>query len=248
MGMFGVNVKANAGTFIPLLLNTWVFLYAAFFFFAYPFAQSITRLLFITLIPSFLAALPFAWQANAHLYVVASGTSTLSFLSAFALNAFHIHYQANGVHHHYRTLFFAVWNTIVQFIITVLFLILCLIIFYLLSSLFTSIGMNFLSELLNKGWFLVWIGMFLFSVSMLITTKTQKMVEQTCAIVITICKYLFPVLSVIGIIFLIAILFTYFFTHHAIKFTSASYATLAFISAFFLNAIYQDGTIENPYT
>lgn len=247
MGLFGVNVKTGAWTFMPLLFNAWVFLYATFLLFSYPFAQSIARWLLITLIPSFLAALPFAWQSHAHLYAVVSGTSTLCFFSAFALNAFHLHYQANGTHKNYHTLFSAVWNTIVQLIIALIFLLLCLIIFYLLSSLFTSIGMNFLRELLNKGWFLVWTGMFLFSVSLLITTKTQKIVEQTCTILIMVCKYLFPVLSVVGIVFLIAILFTYLFTHHAIKFTGASYATLAFISAFFLNAIYQDGNAENPY-
>jgi len=228
-------------SYTPLLFYYWVSFYGVMFLLSLPSAQSLTRLIFITLIPSFIASLPYYW----HAYNTGSQFFLILF-SAYALNAFHINYEANGLHGNYSTLFHAVWDSFIKLFIALFFTLFCWIILYLCASLFNFIEIKFLSTLIEKNWFAVWASAFFVSVGLYIATHTESVVRNIRMVLFLICKYLFIPLAIISILFIVSLLIV--IPQHHFTFKSESlFSSIAFLSVLFLNGVYQDGLTEKPY-
>ncbi|PIZ04063.1 MAG: hypothetical protein COY58_06230 [Gammaproteobacteria bacterium CG_4_10_14_0_8_um_filter_38_16] len=228
-------------THLRLFFYFWTGFYALMFLLAYTHKRSLIQLMLTTLLPSFLASLPLYWQIHY--------TTSQFFLFIFfvqALNAFHIHYQTQQFKWHYPTLFLAVWHTFVKLYIALIFTLLCGIVFALCGELFKIIGITFITLLLSKNWFIIYFTTIFMSIGLFITDQSNTLVAQNRSVLLLICKYLFIPLSVIGILFIITSVFVTI-QHHALPNSQAVFLSIAFFSALFLNAIYQDGTIENPY-
>lgn len=224
-----------------LLFYVWISFYSVMVLLAYPTAQSLKRLIFIALIPSFIASLPFYWQG----YNTASQFFLLIF-SAYALNAFHINYEANGFTISYPSLFYAVWDSFIKLFIALFFTLFCWIILHLCASLFNFIQMKLISQLIEKNWFSVWASALFVSVGLYIATHTDHVVRNIRIMLFSICKYLLVPLAIISILFVAALLMVV--SQHHFTFKSESlFSSIAFLSVLFLNGVYQDGFTEKPY-
>lgn len=226
-------------SFTSQLFFFWLSFYAIMFLLAYPSASSLTRLIFVTLIPSFLASLPLYWAVyndNAQIFLIV--------ILPFALNAFHIHYQKNGFHRSYSTLFYAVWNSIIKIMITLLVAWLAWLVLYLFGQLFDLINLHFLSRFISHSWVIVWINTLFITMSLYVVTQQADVVHNVRIFLLLIFKYLFIALVVMSITFVASLIVT---AHYHTGDNIYIYTTMAFLSVFFLNAVYQDGGVEKPY-
>lgn len=223
------------------LLYYWIGLYGLMFLLAYPYARSLKRLCVMTLIPSVLASLPFYWGGS-----YSASQFFLMLLSAYALTAFHINDQANKFHCDYPTLFYAVWDTFVKLLIMLFFTLFCWLVLFLCAALFDFIGIHFFTQLIAKVWFDCWITAVFMSMGLYIATETAHVVQNIKSVLLLICKYLFIPLAIIGILFIVALVIKT--SQHHITLTSQYlFSTIGFLSALFLNGVYQDGLVGKPY-
>lgn len=241
IGILSFATPQSARSPMHLLFYDWISFYGVMFLLSWPTAQSVKRLIFITLIPSVIASVPYYWRGDN-----TTAQFFLTILSAYALNAFHMNYEANGFHIHYSTLFHAVWDTFVKLFITLFFTLLCWIILYLCGALFNFIDIKFLSQLIEKSWFSVWVTAFFVSMGLYIVTHTDNVVRNMRMVLLLICKFLFIPLAIISIIF-IASLLVMMHQHHFTFKSESLFSSIAFLSVLFLNGIYQGGLAEKPY-
>ncbi len=238
---YGVVPNTKQYAFMHILFYCWIGSYGYMFLLAYPDAQSLKRLIFITLIPSFISSLPNYWESY-HTFA----QMALMFSSAYALNVFHMHYQKQGFQFSYQTLFYAVWDSFVKMFIAFCFSILCWIILFLASELFSLTGVVFLKNLIRHSWFAILSTSVFTSIGLYIATKTNNVVRNTRIVLITICRYLLIPLAIVSILFVIfAIVLAY---QHHLHFTRQYiFSSIALLSVLFINGVYQEGSIEQPY-
>jgi hypothetical protein len=202
-----------------VLFYYWVSFYGLMFLLSFPTARSLKQLIGIALIPSLIASLPYFW----HGFSTASQFFLILF-SAFALNAFHMNYEANGSTLHYPTLFYAVWDSFIK--------------------LFIEIG--FFKTLIEKNWFTVWASAFFVSLGLYIGSYTQHVVSNIRTVLLLICKFLLSPLAIISLLFILSLLVMVH--QHHLTFKSASlFSSIALLSVVFLNGVYQDGLVQKPY-
>lgn len=232
------------------LAYAWSGLYGVMFLLTIQDNSHFLKLSLTTLAVSYLASIPFIWQIHYHYFKEIS----LSIISAYALYSFHINYEKNGWRFHYPTLFHAVWDSCAKLFIAFIFAVLCWFIVSLCLALTLFLHMDFLKILLQKEWFNIFIISLFLSIGLFVSAVTQKMVNQICAILLLICRYLFIPLSIIGILFIVALLVKLALTHelfnqHASSFyIQIIFVQIGFLSVLFLNGIYQDGKQEPPYS
>lgn len=219
----------------------WVGIYGLMLLLAYPHKQSHRRLIFIPIVPSLLASLSYYWSMK-----IAFAPWSLILFSAFALNAWQIQYQKNRFSFSYTTLFHAVWDTFIKLCITAFFVGLCWLILQLCDQLFQLIQINFIHTLINKKWFDIFVSGIFSSTGLYIASLSDNVIGHIRAILIMICRYLLIPLSIISIVFII------FSTIAAIQKNTlptnySAFMTIAFLSALFLNGVYQDGQTNDLY-
>ncbi len=219
----------------------WVGIYGLMLLLAYPDKQSLQQLIFVPIIPSFLASLLYYWSME-----IAFTPSSLIFFSAFALNAWQIQYQKNGFSVSYSTLFHAVWDTFIKLCITAFFVLLCWIILLLCDELFKLIQINFIHTLINKKWFDIFVSGIFSSTGLYIASLSDKVIGNIRAILILICRYLLIPLSIIGIVFIVFSTISAI-QKHTLPTNYLTFMAIAFLSALFLNGVYQDGQTNDLY-
>lgn len=226
------------------LPSLWISLYGLMFLLAYPQKKSLLRLICSSFIPSFLASIPLLWEHNA----ISAPFSAffITCLCAYALNAFHMHYQSDRFHFNYQHLFYAVWDTAIQLFIVFLFVLLCWFILYVCGQLFEFIDINLIKILIRKSWFQVWSSTFFVAMGLLITAKTNAVICNMRIILLLICRFLFVPLAIIGNLFAIGFIMSRWHHPNALP-THVMFLSIAFLSALFINGIYQDGHSEKPY-
>ncbi len=180
-----------------VLPYVWIAIYGLFFLLAYQQAKTLPRLLIGTLLASFIASIPFPWL-NTDL---TANSFILCLVSAYAVNAFHIAYEENGLRIPYQRLFFAVWDTFAKLLLSAFFTGLCCLLLAVWESLFNIIGIHFFDTLFSKLWFTIWSTSFFIGTGLLVAAQTKKIVRHLRIIILTICKYLLPVLAAIGVLF-----------------------------------------------
>jgi len=240
-GFFPLAKNTLPHAFTHTLFYFWTGFYALMFLLAYPHKQSLTKILFVTLIPSFIASLPFYWQS----YYTVSQLELILF-SAYALNAFHINYQTNGFHLSYQTLFYAVWDTFIKILIALFFAILCWTILFLCRELFSLVGIQLFKQLISHRWFNVWVTSLFISIGLYIATQTNTVVHNIRIVFVLMCQYLLIPLAIIGILFILAFLISTYQTHLPTHGKSLFFP-IALLCVLFLNGLYQDGSSEKLY-
>lgn len=221
---------------IPTLYYFWIAFYGLMILLAYTKRQSYFKLFCCTLLPSFLAAIPFAWSS--------SGSTSQFFLlvfSSFALNAFNIAYQSNSFA--YSDFFYALWDSFVNSLISFFFMVLAWIILYATAELFSVIHVTIIQTLINKSSVDVFLTTLFLSIGFWIPTQIDGVVNGIRSLIFTSCRYLFIPLSVIGILFIITLLVTKQFHFN----DSHVFLFIPFVCVIFLNAIYQDGLQDHSY-
>jgi hypothetical protein len=223
------------------LLSFWVGIYGLMLLFAYPHKRSLQQLILVPIIPSLLISLPYYWSMT-----VMFTSSSLIFFSAFALNAWQIQYQKNRFSFSYTTLFHAVWDTFIKLCITAFFVLLCWIILLLSDELFKLIQINFIHTLINKKWFDIFVSGIFSSAGLYVASLSDNVIGHIRAILIMICRYLLIPLSIIGIVFIIFSAISAI-QKHTLPTNYFTFITIAFLSALFLNGVYQDGQRNDFY-
>ena len=236
-GLLALSERMHISSHLPFI---WLSTYGFMFLLALPYAKKLSSLLLITFIPSFLASIPCLWLLNVSIPYFSS--VILATISAYALNALQLQYHQRRFEFSYAILFHAVWDTFIQLFITAIFTVLCWIMLSLAASLFHLVNIDFLRKLLSRNWFECWCTALFVSGGLYITTQTRDIIRNIRGILLLICQYLFIPLAIIGLIFIILSLAT-----RALSFNQTYFITIAFLSAIFINGIYQDGAAKNPY-
>lgn len=221
-----------------ILFFVWIYWYGFMFSMAYPIVPDAKRLVWTTLIPSFVLSVLYYWSRN----TLSISQQCVLLMVGFALNAFHIHFLQYRWKWHYPALFVAVWDTAARFLITIFLVLICIIIAFLCASLFLIININALTHLLSKTWFLVGFINFLMIMSVHVLIHKEIAVKNTRVALTFISHYLLIVLSVISLIFLLVLIIHFQF--HFKFYDDFIFALIGFLSVLFLNGVYQDGTAE----
>lgn len=234
------GVRAHASW--RMIFYRWTSLYGIMFLLAYPNKKSLTKLILTTLVVSFIAMLPYHWGASysfAQLILITT--------AAYALTAFHIHYQSNQLKWHYPTLFLAVWDSFIKLFTALCFILFCWIILLLCGTLFKLIGITFIDQLTNKNWFQVWFSTLMISIGLWIATQSTNAIFHVRSILFYICKYLFITVAIIGIFFIVAALIKTM-QHDVTLNNLSAFLSFALLSIIFLNGVYRDGLSPLPYS
>lgn len=218
----------------------WVKLYGLLFLLGYPYAQSCRQLIITTAIASFLASMPlYFWTSHKTL-----SQYNLILLSAYAINAFHIHYCANQWRTTYSTYFEAVWGTATKLLIAGIFMAACWAVLYLCGELFALIHFDAIKTLNQSRFFEIFATTFFISTGLFVASKVANIVRNIQQLVTLACQYLLIPLSIMGILFI----FGSVITAAQYSITQSSQAALlgiAVLSVIFLNGYYRDGNSEN---
>src|SRR3990167_9867962 len=237
------------GSFNQLLVYYTALFYGILFLLAYRSDLSLIRLLCSTLFSSILIALPIVWLSRP-IWPFSISAFLLCALSGYAVNAFHINYSQHRFHFSYSTLFDAVWNTVFQLFTALCFTLICNLLLWLCESLFSFIGMNFFHQLFSNNRFETWSSTLFFAIGLYIAIQAQHIIQQCRFILLLMCKYLFPALAVVGVLFIVSAIGTLFFPTSPNTLVSPNNNFLLCFSFFyilFFNGVYQDGTLHNPY-
>lgn len=226
-----------------LLCYLWIGLFASLFLLSYEQATSVTRLLVSSIIISFLCAMPFTWPNTGN----STALCFLSIANAYALNAFHIAYQTNHLKLKYHTLFYAVWDTFGRLIIAGFFTALCWGILLLWGSLFSLISISFFQTLFSKSWFIIWSLSFFMGIGLYISIITKQIARNLRHVLLLICRYLLPILAIIGLLFIAGWLIKIVILHDTFKADVFWFLSFSILSIIFINGVYQIGEITSPY-
>jgi hypothetical protein len=218
----------------------WVKLYGLMFLLGYPYAQSYRQLIITTAIASFLASMPlYFWTSHKTL-----SQYNLILLSAYAINAFHIHYCANQWRTTYSTYFEAVWGTATKLLTAAIFMAACWAVLYLCGELFALIHFDAIKTLNQSRWFEIFATTFFISMGLFVASKVTTIICNVQQLVTLVCQYLLVPLSIMGVLFI----FGSVITAAQYSITQSSQAALlgiAVLSVIFLNGYYRDGNAEN---
>lgn len=237
-GIFPLHGKGISPSYISFLYY-WIGFYGLLFLLAYPNAQSLTKLVITTFVCSLLAGFPFYWS-----HYDSSSQFFLMLFSAYAINAFHIHYHSNHFQLSYQALFCAVWDTFVKLMMALFFTLLCWIILFSTATLFKLINIFFFSRLISTNWSNAWLTAILFNIGLYIPSKINSVVRNIRTVFLYICRYLFIPLAIIGIIFIAAFFIK---NNQHLDTNTSTLLFIPFLCVIFLNGVYQDGLIEKPY-
>lgn len=145
----------------------------------------------------------------------------------------------------YTTHFDIAWKLGLQFALSAAFVGAFWVFLFLGSALFQLIKLDFLRDLLERGWFWIPITALAASAAIHITDVRAGLVRGARTLALTLLSWLLPLLTLIVTSFLIALLFTGLDP----LWSTRSAASLLLISAAALialiNTVYQDGTIKH---
>lgn len=228
--------------------SLWVSYYGLMFLLAYPFKQSLKSLCMTTLIVSLLASSVFSWQIDNFIkYSSTLSAFLLTLINAYALNALHIHYHQKKFKFEYAVLFDAVWDTVGQLLICLLFLILCWFLIFLTAGLFSVIGIKWIEQLINKSWFDFLSSAIYISMGLWIAEKTNSVVRNIKVIFLSMCRYLLIPISVLSLIYCPLLVIKNIQLYQQILISDSQFFMLVFLSLILINGVYQDGKVITPY-
>lgn len=225
------------------LTYLWIGSCTCLFLLAYKNQHSLHRPFIGSLIASFLGAMPFVWPNTS----ISSSVTWLCIINLYAINAFHIAYQSDGYHLKYETLFYAVWDTFSKLCIAGFFTTVCWLILLLWGSLFNLIGISFFQSLFNKSWFIIWSVSFFLGTGLFIADVTKNITRNLRHVLLLICRYLLPILAIIGLLFIASWIVKVILLKGKIQSNTFWFLSFASLSILFINGAYQNGRADNAY-
>ncbi len=226
-----------------IFIYLWISFYGVMFLLAQAESSSLFKALLTTLIISFLACSPFHWINSS----TGPNSIFLPIISAYALNSFHLAYQREGFKQTYTTLFHAVWNTFVKSLVTIFFIGICWLILKIWAALFDLISINLFTRLFNEPTFIIGITALFAAMGLYITEQANKVIQSIRFLLLLICKWLLPVLSIIGMLFLLCWALAAIFSTKAFSLNPYIFFAYSVVFILFLNGVLQDGSSEQPY-
>lgn len=243
IGLIGSTLLALLTLPFPYrqFFSFWVGFYGLMILLARPEKRPTPHFIFVPLIPSLLAALIYYWSLK-----MLFSPWQLTFFSSLAINAFYIHYQKNNTTLSYSTLFHAVWDSIIKLTISFIFISICWSILLLCDQLFRLIHITLIHTLIDQKWFDIAISSIFAATGLYIASFSETMIDHIRDGLVMMCRYLLIPLAIISILFIVfsardAI------QQHTLPTNDSVFLTIAFLSALFLNGIYQDGAAAVPY-
>jgi len=238
-----LHYSTNITSIFPSL---WASFYALFFLFAHSYERNKSILLVSTLLASLLAALPLAWQFQSLENSINTPFSAilLSLVSAYALNTFNMHYQANQFKFQYALLFYAVWDTFVHILVALFFASVCWFLIFITDLLFRFLNISLIDQLISKAWFSITSTVLYLSIGLWIAATANQVIRSIRMILLLICRYLMIPLSLIGIVFFMGLVFKGMQTTTEVPYSLS--VLMSFLSIVFINGIYQAGQTPQP--
>jgi hypothetical protein len=235
-------------TFVLALINAWGILAI----FSYDGSKNI-RLLLSSALAAFCIAIMIAFFNNARhaLDIVITIQMFISLsLATYMIHSFHwAYHRDNGYHYQYSTLFYTVWNSFCLLIFSCVFSGLAWGILYLSANLFTLVHINFLKVLLLTTPFTLFIFSFLFSVGIFLGRQRPNIIDNLRWLLLQLFRYLYPFLAIMVLAFLIISLFSLeFLGSHPFSQHITLFSNIALLGILFINASYQDGNANIPYS
>lgn len=219
----------------------WISFFGIMFLLAFTTNDGLFKLTLSSLGFSFLAATPFFWLNSSSPTAI-----LLPLINAYALNSFHIAWQKEGVKFQYPTLFYAVWDTFPKGFVTLFFTGLCLMVLQIWGLMFKLIGVDFFLYLFTRTWFVIASSALFAAIGLHISQQAAAVIRNLRYLLLKICQWLLPVMSFIGVLFIVSWLIVVAFSGKS----SLNPHLLSLYSAFFiifLNGVYQEGDIDKPY-
>ncbi len=219
----------------------WVGFYGLMMLLACPGKRPTPHFIFAPLIPSLIAALIYYWSLK-----MLFSPWKLAFFSSLAINAFYIHYQKNDTTLSYSTLFRAVWDSIIKLTISFIFILMCWPMLLLCDQLFKLIHITFIHTLIDQKWFDIAVSSIFAATGLYIASYSEITIDNIRAGLVMMCRYLLIPLAIISILFIVFSAINVA-QEHTLPTSDWAFLTTAFLSALFLNGVYQDGTTPIPY-
>jgi len=221
----------------------WISSFSFMFLLAFDCNKSLFALVMLSITTSFVVVAPFIWLNSSNYF----SELFLPLISAYAVNSFHLAYQQDGFKLTYPSLFYAVWDTPIKGSVSIFFTGLCWAILYIWSALFGLIGITFFTKLFSNIWFAIVITVLFAAIGLYIAQKANMVIRNLRFLLLQICQWLLPVLSIIGLLFIIAWAFMAVFTTKANNISPYIFSSYCVFMIVFINGVYQDSHIESPY-
>lgn len=224
-------------------LYIWVSLFGLMTLFSLDTARSKIRLVIFSPLISLIAALTLNWS-NANSIPLFQ----LLFVFTFAINAYHIAYQKDGLPFNYDSLFHGVWDTFVKLVTAWLFTGLAWGLLLMWSELFKLIGIKLFEKIFSLDWFIVFFTAFMVAIGLTISAYLTVIIRQLRNFLLLIFKILLPVLSFVGILFAVSSIVITALYQQPPKFDYFIYSAMSYYGIIFINAVYQKGGVTRPYS
>lgn len=159
----------------------------------------------------------------------------------------YIQLRLSGTPLTYASLFRISWRNFLIFVESSLFKFIFLGILHLGAGLFSIVGIDLFSTLLDKAWFTIPVLCLAFGFAVVIFRNIIHTVDNIATILQTLIKFLLPALSIVSLGFLITLPFTGLTALWETGNGTFLVMSLQLLSLFFINAVYQQGEKNQPY-
>jgi len=196
-----------------------------------------------------------SWSATVDSQMFASDTVDSSavslFIAWFVLLPFlQCKLERDNFSSDYPRLYYFAWRNTMTLILTIIFIGICWMLLFFWGELFDVINVDFFSKLFKEEWFIYCVTGLFFGLGIVIARTQDRAVEVAHFILLSLLKWLLPVLCLILVGFLISLPITGFDTLLKSRVWSPVGILIAglVLLVSFVNGVYRDGRQSEAYT
>ena len=154
-----------------------------------------------------------------------------------------VYFEQDAWRFPYDSLFLVAWSSALILLLSLFFTLLCWGLLGLIAYLFKNIGFNFLDRIFYSLLFSCVLSGGLLGLGIAIGREYEQLISSLRRILLVLCYFLLPVLSVFGILYLILLCFG----QSKSSIDTYLYLNVSLIAIFLLNGTYQTGDQPAPY-
>lgn len=225
-------------------LSSFIINFGLVFLLAYN-PKSISKLIIIDVIYSLLATMVLYWSSKNNYNFFLFWLSMFSVYSSICFIQTRFDTNNWQLINNYPTLFKKSWDLICILFCITFFSLLAWLVLYVGAYLCFSIGINYFNYFISKSEFVSFITPIMAVTSLYLLMRHQNIIYFMRIVLLNFCLILLPALSLIGLIYFIALLWQ--IINHQINLTAINNSwVIAFIwlGILFTNAVYQDGKYQ----
>lgn len=143
----------------------------------------------------------------------------------------------------YTTLFQEAWLIILKLCFSIVFVVLTMGFFFLISVLFKLINITFVEDVVKSALFHQVMMPFLFGIAFMILDDKEELIQKIRSLLLALCKFLYPIFVVVSILFLAVLPFSAQSFQEICGFS----VFLSSLNILLFNGIFQDGIESRPY-